>query len=120
MCATRLAATSSGVLKGLDAQTMGSAPPALIAVTRFAVLVEMCRHTPTRRLRRGCSRTNRSFIARKTGIWRASHAMRAAPASARSGSRMSDSMATVIMAFGAWHVKVITESEYSYCLLDIK
>src|SRR5690606_21459692 len=86
---TRCAATSSWVESGLDAHRATSAPPALSAMTRFAVSVVTCRHAESRRPASGFSRLKRSRIWRRTGICRSAHSVRRRPLSASERSRTS-------------------------------
>src|SRR5208337_564498 len=74
-----LAATSSWVESGLEAQRSRSAPPAFSVRARFAVSAVTCRHADMRMPERGFSAANRSRMARRTGMSRSAHSIRCLP-----------------------------------------
>jgi hypothetical protein len=86
---TSVAAASSWVLKGLEAQSTTSAPPALRTSARLAVSVVMCRQADTRMPCKGFSLAKRSFISFKTGISCPAHSVLSFPFSASFLSLMS-------------------------------
>ena len=86
---TRLAATSSWVDSGFEAQSTRSAPPALRVRARLAVSAVTCRQADIRIPASGFSFANRSRIARSTGMSRSAHSTRFRPASASDRSLTS-------------------------------
>src|SRR5271166_2382488 len=77
-----LAATSSWVDSGLDAQSTRSAPPALRVRARLAVSAVTCRQADILIPASGFSVANRSRMARKTGMSRSAHSIRCLPTAA--------------------------------------
>src|SRR5579885_276430 len=86
---TRLAATSSWVLRGLEAMRTTSAPPAWRVRARLAVSAVTCRQADMRRPARGLSRPKRSRMRASTGMSPSAHRMRFLPAGARRRSLTS-------------------------------
>src|SRR5215813_4744571 len=80
--AASAAATSSWVLKGLDAHSATSAPPALRASARLAVSEVMCRQAAIRIPLSGLVFSKRWWISCSTGIDRPAHSIRPRPFSA--------------------------------------
>src|SRR5689334_12572703 len=84
------AAVSSWVDSGLDAARSTRAPPARSALIRTALSAVTCRQAATVRPSSGCSAANLSATRPSTGMARRAQPIRVSPASARSGSAMSD------------------------------
>ncbi len=76
---TREAATSSWVLKGLEAHRATAAPPALSVCIRVAVSVVTCRQALRRIPLSGFSFANRWRIRLSTGMFWAAHSIRSCP-----------------------------------------
>src|SRR4051812_2137554 len=74
-----LAATSSWVDRGLDAQRTRSAPPAWSVRARLAVSAVTWRQADILMPASGLSAANRSRIARSTGMSRSAHSIRCLP-----------------------------------------
>src|SRR5438132_8699985 len=87
--ATREAATSSWVERGLDAQRTRSAPPAASVRARFAVSLVTCRQAESRTPSSGFSVAKRSRIWRSTGMLFSAHSIRRRPRPAREASLTS-------------------------------
>src|SRR5512136_227439 len=87
--ASMAAATSSWVLRGLEAQRASSAPPALSVAARLAVSVVICRQAEILAPLRGFCFENLSRISFSTDISRDAHSILSFPSGARDRSLTS-------------------------------
>ena len=96
---TRLAATSSWVLSGLEAISTRSAPPALRVRARLAVSAVTCRQADRRRPASGFSLAKRSRMRASTGMSLSAQRMRFLPCGASDRSATSERISETMLIF---------------------